>query len=118
MELEKKLYIVNFSDSEKYQLVTDSVDHNKELARIEDELRRYLQHEFPDDDSFTYFVTPRVTEISWVHRDQFSGYPVLDDKAIESIKQELKREIQARDDDNVLDSNAPFNTVGPLESIH
>lgn len=119
MELKYKFYIVSFSDSKKYRLTCEAADHNQVLKGIEDELCDYLKKEFPDDDSFAYYVTPKVVEIAWQHRDQYSGYPELDKAAIAQIKQELKTEIEMRDNDTLMDSNAPFNRVPPnTDSIH
>ena len=110
---QKHLYIISFGDSNKYRLITDSdAQHIARLDAYEKELSAYLHRLFPGE-TFAYLTTPKVEEISIAHADQYASYPELDDKAHEDIKNLLKTELENREDQNELDSDAPFNDAGP-----
>lgn len=108
----KKLYLVAFSDSKQYTLYADKAEELNVLANIEKELNEYLKTLFPDE-TFAYFTTPRVTEISEKHIHNYDGYPVLNEEAIDQIKRELKREVKVREEVETMNSDAPQNTVSP-----
>ncbi len=114
METAKKhLYIISFGDSNKYRLVTDcDAQHISRLADYEKQLNDYLHGLFPGE-TFAYFTTPKVEEISMAHADQYASYPELDDKALEDIKALLKTELENREDQKEMDSDAPFNDAAP-----
>ncbi len=116
MENTNRLFIVSFGDSRKYRMeYTDakdpySLDHSAPFTEIEAELNEYLKSQFPDE-SFAYYTSPKVTEVSWEHRDQYMNYPVLDDKAIADIKKVLVKEVKDMNDNRELNSDAPWNDV-------
>ena len=105
-----KLYIVSFGDSEKYRLAVKEGDSDP-LQGLEKELDSYLRERFPGD-SFAYFTSPKVTEVTWEHRDRYENYPELNDKAIENIKAVLVKEVKDRNDMQQLNSDAPYDNTG------
>lgn len=108
----KKYYVVSFSDSKQYILIADKKEGMNKLTNIENELNSYLKSLFPDE-TFAYYTTPKVTEISEAHASQYKDYPVLDSQALTDIKDELKREITIRQDTQELNSDCPENSVAP-----
>ncbi|MBD5371358.1 MAG: hypothetical protein HDR80_09490 [Bacteroides sp.] len=102
-----RLYIVRFGNSDQY-LLHDISD----LASVETELNTYLREKFPDE-TFAYFTTPKVTEISPEHESQFVSYPALDANAVEAIKAVLVKEVEVMEANKEIDSNAPFANVNP-----
>lgn len=115
MENNSKIYIVSFGDSEKYRLPvlednSEDHPHDTPLVRLENELNSYLKERFPED-TFAYFTTPKVTEISALHADQYASYPMLDDAAVEEIKKVLVREIEVMQSEKQLDSDAPWSNI-------
>lgn len=108
----EKIYLVSFGHSDKYILHDTEVGEKSELTRIESELNSYLRQKFPDE-SFAYFTSPRVDDISAADADEYSGYPKLDANAIEEIKRVLAKEVQNMEDNDSLNSDAPFANVNP-----
>lgn len=111
MENTRKFYIVSFGDSQQYRLTVeidpeDENAHESKLINLEKELNAYLKQRFPED-TFAYFTTPKVTEISADHEDQYASYPLLDNKAMDAIKKVLVREVQVMESEKELDRNAP-----------
>lgn len=113
MEKKNRLFIVSFGDSRKYRMeYSDALDpqalvHSAPFTEIENELNSYLKSEFPDE-TFAYYTSPKVTEVDWSHRDQYSDYPLLDAKAIDSIKKLLANEVRDMNANRQLNDNAPF----------
>ena len=105
-----KIYLVSFGNSDKYLLHDNSAGEKSELARIESELNAFLRKKFPDE-TFAYFTTPRVTEISPAHASQYSDCALLDTRALESIKKVLAREVEDMEAARRLNDNAPFANV-------
>lgn len=110
----KKLYLVAFSDSKQYILYADKAEELNVLATIERELNVYLKSLFPDE-TFAYYTTPRVTEISDAHAGRYVDYPRLDENALEQIKCELKREVKIREDLETINSDAPQSNIAPAQ---
>lgn len=114
----KRLYIVSFGDLKKYRYdYVDStegsmMDHAEPLKEIEDEIRDYLAKEFPGE-ALAYYTTAKVTEVNVADRDKYSEYPYLDRVEIEKIKADLKRQIEVRNADKEMDSDAPYSNVNP-----
>lgn len=102
----KHLYIVTFGDSRQYRLFFDKKEDTP-LIRMENELNSYLKERFPDD-TFAYYTTPKIVEISPEHASQFEQYPMLDAAAIDDIKKVLVEEIEDMRSEKVLNSNAPY----------
>lgn len=109
METKYKLYIVSFSDSKKYRLEVINGDLSA-LVAVEERLKKYLKTLFPNG-SYTYYTTPKLTEISWEHRDQYAGYPELNDKAVQEIEEELKKEVRVENSVHALDRDAPWSQI-------
>lgn len=116
--LRQRLYIVSFGDSSKYRYIysdknpkDDAWHHPHPAVELEKEIREYLQKEFPGDDTLAYFYTPRLVEVEWSHSDRYAGYPELDSAAVEAIKQELRREVVAREDVAELNNDAPQSDI-------
>lgn len=116
MEATKRLFIVSFGNSQEYRLEVDShlepkeLRHSNPLESVEESIKDFLEKEFPGQ-SLAYFETPKATEIKWKDREKYAGYPILDDKAIANIKSVLKREVEIRQDNQMLDSDAPYSDV-------
>lgn len=108
----KKLYLVSFGHSDTYALSASHEEATVCLDRIEAELNAALKSRFPED-TFAYYTTPRVTEVDADHSSEYAGYPALDEKAVEAIKKVLETEVQNMNDQNQLDSDAPFANVNP-----
>lgn len=107
-----KYYLISFGDSDKYFLHDNRVGLDSRLTKIETELNRYLQERFPDD-SFAYFTSPRVDEISEDNAPLYSAYPPLDDKAMSDIKKVLAAEVENMEANDKLDRNAPYSKINP-----
>lgn len=108
--MERKIYIVSFSDSNKYLLEDSKAVADSKLVAIEKELNDYLAKEFPED-TFAYYTSPKVVEISEDQKDNFKGYAKLDEGAVEIIKKELADEIKNLNANKRMDLNAPFADV-------
>lgn len=116
METKKKLYLVMFGDSREYRVEFEDVKnvdpfhHTNPLEGVEKELTDYLRGEFPEE-SLAYYVTPKVTEIEWDEHDKYADYPVLDDKAVEEIKEVLKRGVEVMEQNKEENSDAPYSNI-------
>lgn len=108
----EKIYLVSFGNSDKYVLRDTEIGEKSELTKIEAELNAFLRSKFPDD-TFAYFTTPRVDEISSSHSEEYASYPALDGVAIESIKKVLAREVEDLEANRRINDNAPFANVNP-----
>ena len=106
----EKLYLVSFGNSSKYLLRDTASGKDSLLTKIEAELNGYLRTKFPDE-AFTYYTAPKVEEV--LNADDYKGYPVLDEKAMNSVKEVLAREVANMASQDKLDSNAPFANVNP-----
>lgn len=106
-----KIYLVSFSDSNRYILKGDEDKTKAKLVEIERSLDEYLSKKFPDE-TFAYYTSPKVVEISEeIANHQFKGCLPLDDKAIAEIKKELVNEIQDMKSNKEISKNAPFSDV-------
>lgn len=118
MEAKKRLYIVSFGDSKKYRVEFEDVanvdpfHHTNPLEEVESDIKEYLENLFPAE-ALAYFETPKITEVYWKDRAEYESYPVLDAMAIKDIEAELKVEVENRNDQDVLDCNAPFAETTP-----
>ncbi len=108
----EKIYLVSFGNSKKYILRDTEVGEKSKLTRIEAELNDYLRKQFADE-TFAYFTSPRVDEISAEGADKYASYPKLDAEAVESIKKVLAKEVKNMEFQQTLDSDAPFSNVNP-----
>lgn len=112
----KKLFIVSFGDSRKYRYEYidrtegTSMNHADPLKEVEKEMRDYLEKEFPGQ-SLTYYYTPKVTEVNMSDSSKFAEYPELDKIELEKLKADVKRQIEVRGADNLLDSDAPYSDI-------
>lgn len=116
MEDKKRYYLVSFGNSRIYRLeynVEDGEHHrsHEPFAKVEKELNDYLKREFPDG-TFTYFTSPKVTEITKDEDEhKYHGYPELDAKALDDLKNLLKREVEDMEAVKKSNSNAAFSTI-------
>ena len=116
MENKKRVYLVQFSDSKTYRVEFEDVEnvdpyhHTDPLKDVEKEIKDYLEKEFPGQ-SLPYYSTPKVTEVDPARKDEYEKYPVLNQDEIDKIKAELKRQIEVRDDDQMLSSDAPYSDI-------
>lgn len=116
METKRRLYIVCFGNSRKYRFEfedianADFLHHRDPLAEVQAKIASDLDKNFPGE-PLAYYETPKITEVSYDDKDEYKSYPVLDENAIKDIEKELRNEIQARNDLNLLDRNAPYNDV-------
>lgn len=107
-----RMFIISFGDSKKYRIIVDNNNEEGALAPVvetENELNRFLAREFPDD-TFSYYTTPSIMEVSPEHEAKYASYPKFDDKAIADVKRELVREIEVMNSDRRLNSNDPWGT--------
>lgn len=110
MAQEKKFYLISFSDSNRYRYETTDEEGLSKVLKIEKDLNDYLKRLYPEE-TFAYFTSPRVTEISWEHRGRYMDYAPLDGTAVKAIKEELAREIASREAVAHLDDNAPYSKI-------
>ncbi len=116
METKKILYLVRFCDSREYCVEfediknVDPFHHTNPLEEVEKELTDYLKGEFPEE-SLAYYVTPKVTEVEWRDHDKYASYPMLDAKAVEDIKETLRRGVEVMVQNQEDNSDAPFSNV-------
>lgn len=88
----------------------DPYHHTNPLEEVEKEIKDFLEKEFPGE-ALAYYSTPKITEVDPSRPDEYEKYPVLDKIEVEKIKTELKRQVEVRNDDNTLDSDAPFSNI-------
>lgn len=117
MEVHNRLYLVSFGDSRQYRFEApaetgDSRNRKSPFLDIEKELNDYLSSIYPGE-TFAFFTSPKVVELAPEHRAEFEKYPPLDADALKEIEAVLKTEVANRADQQMLDSDAPFNTVAP-----
>lgn len=98
---DNKIYIVSLGDTRKYRAT------GAELKKYSDELKEYLSSEFAGE-AIQYYDTANVSE-----SEDPMQYPELTHVEFEKIKSDLKRQIEVRDDDKELNSDAPFSDVNP-----
>ncbi len=116
MEIKKRIYIVSFGDSNRYRVEFDDVanvdayHHTNPLKGVETEITEYLSKIFPGE-PLAYYETPKIEEVYWSDREKYADIPVLDEAAVKQIESQLKTEVENRNDQNMLDSNAPYANV-------
>ncbi len=116
MERNKRFFIVSFGNSREYiyEAVSSEkageLNHSNPLEPVEKEIKEYLDKLFPGQ-PLAYFETPKVTEIREADLAEYKDYPKLDADAIKEIEEVLKKGISIRQDNNILDSDAPYSDV-------
>lgn len=95
---DNKNYIVSLGDTRKYRV------KGSELKEYSEELKKYLSSEFAGE-ALTYYDTANVEE------DDAAHYPELTHVEFEKVKTDLKRQIEVRNTDSEMDSDAPFSDV-------
>lgn len=115
MENNKHIYIVSFGDSKEYRLEFDNDSPNGDsqdssLVNLENELNAYLKEKFPNE-TFAYYTTPKVLDVAPEKNAEFESYPLLDNQAVEEIKEVLIREIKVMNSDKELNANAQWSDV-------
>lgn len=106
-------YAVSFGDSEKYRVdETPDMSVHRRLEEVEYELRSYLKTLFPEE-TFAYFVTPKVEEVYESNLSEYGSIKPLDDEAVEAIKKVLANGVRDMNSVNALDSDAPFASINP-----
>lgn len=96
---DNKTYIVSLGDTRKYRV------KGSELKEYEKELKDYLSSEFAGE-PLNFYDSVEVEESA-----DASAYPELTHVEFEKIKTNLKRQIEVRNDDKMLDSDAPYSDV-------
>lgn len=115
MDTKKRMFIVSFGNSREYKLeVADTGDskalmHKNPLEEVETEIKEFLTNRFPGE-TFAYYETPKVTEVS-ADDTRFTDFPELNQDAVKEIEKVLVTQIEVRDDDSLLDRNAPFDNL-------
>ena len=94
-----KIYIVSLGDTRKYRAT------GAELEKFSEELKEYLSTQFAGE-ALSYYDAVKVEE-----SDDVKDYPELTHVEFEKIKTDLKRQIEVRNADQVLDSDAPYSDV-------
>ncbi|MDE5869974.1 MAG: hypothetical protein K2H18_07055 [Muribaculaceae bacterium] len=95
---DNKTYIVSLGDTRKYRV------KGSELKKYSEELKKYLSSEF-DGEALTYYDTANVEE------GDAAKYPELTHVEFEKVKTDLKRQIEVRNTDAEMDSDAPYSDV-------
>ena len=96
--IERKYYAVSFGDSKKYNVNED------DLRKYEDEIKRYISSEFAGEPD-RFYVEPEKEECG-----ADADYPALTHVEVEKIKSDLRRQMEVRDADRELNSNAAFSS--------
>lgn len=109
---QEKLYLISFGSSDKYVLRDTEVGEKSSMTQIEAELNAFLRKHFPNE-TFTYYTTPRVEEISQADESEYASYRALDSQAIEEIKKVLVEEVKNMEANSELNDDAPFANVNP-----
>lgn len=115
MDTKKRMFIVSFGNSREYKLeVADTGDskalmHKNPIEDVEVKIKEYLSNRFPGE-TLAYYETPKVIEVAEGDKE-YEGYPVLDESALKEIENVLATQVEMRDDDKLLDRNAPFDSL-------
>lgn len=94
-----KTYIVSLGDTKKYRV------SGADLKKYSEELKDYLSSEFAGE-AIKYYDTASVSE-----SEDSEKYPELTHVEFEKIKTDLKRQIEVRNEDQELNSDAPYSDV-------
>ncbi len=108
----EKIYLVSFGNSGKYILHDEASGKDSRLTKVEAELNSFLRKRFPDE-SFAYFTTPRVDEISNEDATEYASYPLLDSAAVDQIKDVLVKEVEDMEATRRINRDAPYSDVNP-----
>lgn len=112
----RRIFIVSFGNSRQYKVTFEPRNREEtdrglaQMAHYEKELNDYLAKKFPGD-TFAYYTTPRITEVSVDNEAKYEDYPTFDERAVEEVKHLLEREIEVMNDDRMLNSNDPWGTT-------
>lgn len=98
---DNKTYIVSLGDSQKYRST------GAQLKEYSEELKKYLSTQFAGE-AIKYYDTANVEE-----SENPEKYPELTHVEFEKIKSDLKRQIEVRNEDKEMNSDAPFSNVNP-----
>ncbi|MDE6811166.1 MAG: hypothetical protein K2J15_02320 [Muribaculaceae bacterium] len=109
---EEKLYLISFGNSDKYVLRDTESGEKSSMMRIEADLNAFLRSKFPDE-TFAYYTTPKVEEISEEGSEKYESYRKLDADAIEEIKSVLVKEVENMESNQELNDDAPYANVNP-----
>lgn len=111
MENTDKLYLISFGDSAQFRVPfadsREALEKSQKIVGLEKQLNQFLAEKFPAGD-FTYYITPKIIEISEADAPEYADYPLLDESAIEKIKQTLLTGIKDMNSLRQLNSDAPF----------
>lgn len=116
MEAKKRIYIVSFGDSDRYRVEFEDVanvdpyHHTNPLKGVESEITKYLNKLFPGE-ALAYYDTPKIEEVYWKDREKYADIPLLDEAAVKKIETGLKVEVENRNFQDMLDSNAPYANI-------
>ncbi len=96
---DNKTYIVSLGDTRKYRAT------GAQLKEYEEELKKYLSKEFAGE-PVNFYDRATVEETG-----DASAYPELTHVEFEKVKTDLKRQIEVRNEDKEMDSDAPYSDV-------
>lgn len=106
----EKAYIVSFGDSDKYSVPfngsREEFEKSSEFNHIKDEVFDYVKSKFPEA-QFKDVITPKVEEI----RDNDEVYPVLNADNLGKLKHDVARQIEVKQGDTALNSDAPYSNI-------
>lgn len=95
---DNKTYIVSLGDTKKYRAT------GAQLKNYSEELKAYLNKEFAGD-PLKFYDSVNVEE------GDAASYPELTHVEFEKVKTDLKRQLEVREADKELDSDAPYSDV-------
>ena len=116
MERNKKFFIVSFGNSREYIYEVENgtggsgLSSSDSLQKVKENIKGYLEKQFPGE-SLAYFDTPQIREIKEEDLSEYAGYPKLDASAVKKIEAVLKKGVDVRQDNDLLDSDAPYSDV-------
>lgn len=106
----EKAYIVSFGDSDKYSVPFDGsreeFEKSSEFKHIKDAVFDYVKSKFPEA-KYKDVIAPKVEDLS--ERDEV--YPVLDADNLGKLKHDVVRQVEVKQNDAELNSDAPYSDV-------
>lgn len=101
----KEICVISFGDSTKYRV---SSDECKDIDKVKDEVKASLLKRFPEIAALPFYSQITVERMDAADAAQ---YPEFDEKALDSIKAVLDREVEDARSVDELNNDAPFSDI-------
>lgn len=107
--------MVHFGDSSDYRLEfsgsREELESSPKLKEVEKTLADYLKSKIPAFRHVKRLTRPVIHEVEPEDASKYTGYHVLDAKAVDALKDVILTEAQNYQDQKQLDLNAPFDNI-------